>query len=45
MVIRTAAHEYEEVIDPVGHSKLQHMLVERRNGFRVGRKESDMPEL
>ena len=45
MVIWTAAHEYEEVINPVGHSKLQHMLVERRNGFRIGRKESDMPKL
>ena len=45
MVVRTAAHKDEEIIDPVGDSKPEEELVEGCNGLRIWSKESDVPEL
>ena len=45
VMIRVAAHEAEEIPDPIGDTKAEDPLVEGNRALDVGRKESDMPEL
>src|SRR5215467_3200275 len=45
VMIRIAAHEAEEIADPVGDAKAEHPLVERHGALDVGRVEGDMSEL
>src|SRR5207249_8973084 len=44
VMIRVAAHEAEEIPDPIGDTKAEDPLVEGNRALDVGRKESDMPE-
>src|SRR5260370_39581404 len=45
VMIRIAAHEAEEVADPVRDPKAQHLLVEADGALDIGSEEGDMPEL
>src|SRR6516164_5125163 len=45
VMIRIAAHEAEEIADPVGDAKAEHPLVERHGALDVGRVEGDVSEL
>ena len=44
-MIGVAAHEAEEIADPVGDAEAQHLLVERHGSLDVRREEGDVPEL
>ena len=44
-MIGIAAHEAEEIADPVGHAEAQHLFVERHGSLNVRREEGDVPEL
>src|SRR6516165_8400497 len=45
VMIGIAAHEAEEIADPVGDAKAEHLLVEADGTLDVGREKGDMPEL
>src|SRR6516165_5377619 len=45
VMIRIAAHEAEEIADPVGDAKAEHSLVERHGALDVRREKGDMSEL
>ena len=45
MVIGIAAHEHEDVLDPVGHAKAEDALVEIRDRLHVGHDEGTCPNL
>src|SRR5262245_10231336 len=45
VMIRIAAHEAEEVADPIGDAKAEHLLVESDGALDVRRVESDVSEL
>src|SRR5262249_25314780 len=45
VMIAVAAHEAEEIPDPVGDAEAEHLLVERHGALDVGREEGDVPEL
>src|SRR5215468_8686905 len=45
VMIRIAAHEAEEIADPVGDAKAEHPLVERHGALDVRRVEGDVSEL
>ena len=44
-MIRIAAHEDEEVADPVGDAESEDVLVEAHGGLDIGREERGMAEL
>src|ERR1700686_2185525 len=45
VMIRIAAHEAEEIADPVRDAKAQHFLVEGNGALDIGSEEGNMPEL
>ncbi len=44
-MVRVAAHEAEEIADPVGDAEAQHLLIEAHGALDLGRIERDMAEL
>src|SRR6516225_10568370 len=45
VMIGIATHEAEEIADPVGDAKAEHLLVKADGTLDVGREKGDMPEL
>jgi hypothetical protein len=45
VVVCVAAHEHEEIIDPVGDAEAQHLAVELDHRLRLRHEEGDMSDL
>src|SRR3984893_1666859 len=45
MMIGIAPHEAEEIADPIGDAKAQHLFIEADGALDIGREEGDMTEL
>src|SRR5438094_963351 len=45
VVIGVAAHEAEEIADPVGDAEAEHLLVEGNRALDVGGEKRDVPDL